>query len=121
MTQKDLKQIEELLDKKNFATKDDLKNFATKDDLKNFATKDDLKNFATKDDVGRIVRAELEAYPTKNYLDKRLTELKDDLETTIGIHGAAILEAVSLSVPTKDEVLGIRKKLLKLKSGLKVS
>jgi hypothetical protein len=47
--------VNEVLDERQVATKDDLKHFATKDDLANFVTNskfdETLKKYATKDDI----------------------------------------------------------------------
>lgn len=86
MNATDLKQIDELLQKRlqGFATKDDLKSFATKDDLKQ-----ELKNFATKDDLAVMKKELIEHIEegeiaiingVEKYVVKRLEVLENRVE-----------------------------------------
>lgn len=117
MNTQDLKQFEEILDRKldekldkkfdeklkGFAKKDDFKNFPTKDDLKNFPTKDDLKNFPTKDDLHR----ELSRYATKDdykNLEKRLVDKIDDA-------AALIIQTVDKTKADRQDVIALEKRV----------
>lgn len=108
MNAKDLKQIEELLDKKGLATKEDIKNFATKEDLKSFATKEDLKSFATKEDIKNFAtKDDLKNLATKDDLEG----VKAYLENEIGEMGRLIIETVNNTMVSKKAFNEFKKSL----------
>lgn len=95
MTPHDLKQFEQLLDKKlnGLTTKEDLKRFASKDDLEKFATKDDLENFVTRDD--------LKQFEIK--LDNKLEKLSGELQNKMGELGVEIKKFIEGGSASKKE------------------
>ncbi len=73
LTSDDVKKIvNDVIDEKHVATKDDLKRFATKDDLKRFATKDDI--ISIKDDLLSF----------KDAILKEILNLRDDVAIVTG-------------------------------------